>query len=59
MRDLSSAVSGAPVNSAGLQVLLGFIAAVTMFAALGSRHVRRGLLERLLGKVTRPAGLVR
>ena len=42
-----------------LQVLLGFIAAVTVPTTLWSRHWRRGLLEWLLGMVTRPAGLVR
>ncbi|MGX1566973.1 DUF418 domain-containing protein [Streptomyces sp. NPDC055506] len=40
-------------------VLLGFIAAVTVFATLWSRFFRRGPLEWLLGKATRPAELVR
>ncbi|UJV45748.1 DUF418 domain-containing protein [Streptomyces sp. AMCC400023] len=42
-----------------LHVLLGFIAAVTVFATLWSRFFRRGPLEWLLGKATRPAELVR
>lgn len=42
-----------------LHVLLGFIVAVTVFATLWSRHFRRGPLERLLGKATKPAELVR
>ena len=42
-----------------LRVLLGFIAAVTVFATLWSRFFRRGPLEWLLGKATKPAELVR
>ncbi len=42
-----------------LHVLLGFIVAVTVFATLWSRHFRRGPLEWLLGKATKPAELVR
>ncbi|WP_210592681.1 DUF418 domain-containing protein [Streptomyces sp. GESEQ-35] len=42
-----------------LHMLLGFIAAVTAFATLWSRHFRRGPLEWLLGKATKPAELVR
>ncbi|GGX55647.1 DUF418 domain-containing protein [Streptomyces chartreusis] len=42
-----------------LHVLLGFIVAVTAFATLWSRHFRRGPLEWLLGKATKPAELVR
>ncbi|NUP14909.1 MAG: DUF418 domain-containing protein [Streptomyces sp.] len=42
-----------------LHVLLGFIVAVTVFATLWSRCFRRGPLEWLLGKATRPAELVR
>ncbi|MFE4577727.1 DUF418 domain-containing protein, partial [Streptomyces chartreusis] len=42
-----------------LHVLLGFIVAVTVFATLWSRHLRRGPLEWLLGKATKPAELVR
>ncbi|GAA3774334.1 DUF418 domain-containing protein [Streptomyces phyllanthi] len=42
-----------------LHVLLGFIAAVTVFATLWSRYFRRGPLEWLLGKATKPAELVR
>ncbi|MPY60599.1 hypothetical protein FNH08_26670 [Streptomyces spongiae] len=40
-------------------VLLGFIVAVTVLATLWSRFFRRGSLEWLLGKATKPAGLVR
>ncbi|WP_269460193.1 DUF418 domain-containing protein [Streptomyces sp. 3214.6] len=40
-------------------VLLGFLVAVTVFAALWSRFFRRGPLEWLLGKATKPAGWVR
>ncbi|MFC9502637.1 DUF418 domain-containing protein [Streptomyces sp. NPDC057002] len=40
-------------------VLLGFIAAVTVLATLWSRFFRRGPLEWLLGKTTKPAELVR
>ncbi|MFI6374339.1 DUF418 domain-containing protein [Streptomyces sp. NPDC050546] len=40
-------------------VLLGFIAAVTVLATLWSRFFRRGPLEWLLGKATKPAELVR
>ncbi|GAA3795471.1 DUF418 domain-containing protein [Streptomyces phyllanthi] len=40
-------------------VLLGFLVAVTVFATLWSRRFRRGPLEWLLGKATRPAELVR
>ncbi|MDX3520798.1 DUF418 domain-containing protein [Streptomyces scabiei] len=42
-----------------LPVLLGFIGAVTVFATLWSRFFRRGPLEWLLGKATKPAELVR
>ncbi|MEW2402513.1 DUF418 domain-containing protein [Streptomyces sp. NPDC046862] len=42
-----------------LHVLLGFIVAVTVLAALWSRHFRRGPLEWLLGKATKPAELIR
>ncbi|NNN29447.1 DUF418 domain-containing protein [Streptomyces sp. S3(2020)] len=42
-----------------LHVLLGFIVAVTVFASLWSRFFRRGPLEWLLGKATKPAELVR
>ncbi|MET8978393.1 DUF418 domain-containing protein [Streptomyces sp. NPDC004539] len=42
-----------------LHVLLGFIVAVTVFAALWSRFFRRGPLEWLLGKATKPAELIR
>lgn len=42
-----------------LSVLLGFVAAVTVFATLWSRCFRRGPLEWLLGKATRPAQWVR
>lgn len=42
-----------------LHVLLGFIAAITVFAALWSRRFRRGPLEWLLGKATKPAELIR
>jgi hypothetical protein len=55
MRDGRSAVGGASVNSARSQVPFGFIAAGTVLATLRSRHFRQGLLERLLGKVTRRA----
>lgn len=41
-----------------LHVLLGFIAAVTVFATFWSRYFRRGPLEWLLGKATKPAGLL-
>jgi len=44
---------------APLHVLLGFIMAVTVLATLWSRFFRRGPLEWLLGKVTKPAELVR
>ncbi|MGI5452475.1 DUF418 domain-containing protein [Streptomyces sp. CA-249302] len=40
-------------------VLLGFIVAVTVFATLWSRRFRRGPLEWLLGKATKPAELIR
>ncbi|EST36479.1 DUF418 domain-containing protein [Streptomyces roseochromogenus] len=40
-------------------VLLGFIAAVTVFATLWARFFRRGPLEWLLGQATRAAELVR
>ncbi|MDX3729284.1 DUF418 domain-containing protein [Streptomyces caniscabiei] len=40
-------------------VLLGFSVAVTVFATLWSRFFRRGPLEWLLGKATKPAELVR
>ncbi|WEH13720.1 DUF418 domain-containing protein [Streptomyces sp. VNUA24] len=40
-------------------VLLGFLVAVTVFATLWSRFFRRGPLEWLLGKATKPAELVR
>ncbi|MER6558029.1 DUF418 domain-containing protein [Streptomyces sp. NPDC001027] len=42
-----------------LHVLVGFIAAVTVFATLWSRFFRRGPLEWLLGKAAKPAQLVR
>ncbi|HEY8981616.1 MAG TPA: DUF418 domain-containing protein [Streptomyces sp.] len=42
-----------------LHVLLGFVVAVTVFAALWSRFFRRGPLEWLLGKATKPAELIR
>ncbi|WP_326731851.1 DUF418 domain-containing protein [Streptomyces phaeochromogenes] len=42
-----------------LHVLLGFIVAVTVFATLWSRFFRRGPLEWLLGKATKPAELIR
>ncbi|MER5935876.1 DUF418 domain-containing protein [Streptomyces sp. NPDC001928] len=42
-----------------LHVLLGFIVAMTVFAALWSRRFRRGPLEWLLGKATKPAELIR
>ncbi|WP_075693622.1 DUF418 domain-containing protein [Streptomyces acidiscabies] len=42
-----------------LHVLLGFIVAVTVFAALWARYFRRGPLEWLLGKAAKPAELVR
>ncbi|MFE0249833.1 DUF418 domain-containing protein [Streptomyces sp. NPDC059010] len=42
-----------------LHVLVGFIVAITVFAALWSRHFRRGPLEWVLGKATKPAELVR
>ncbi len=42
-----------------LHVLLAFIAAMTVFATLWSRFFRRGPLEWLLGKATKPAELVR
>ncbi|MET9763554.1 DUF418 domain-containing protein [Streptomyces sp. NPDC006372] len=42
-----------------LHVLLGFIVAVTGFATLWSHYFRRGPLEWLLGKATKPAELVR
>ncbi|MEV6130632.1 DUF418 domain-containing protein [Streptomyces violaceusniger] len=42
-----------------LHVLLGFIVAVTAFATLWSRYFRRGPLEWLLGKATKPAERVR
>ena len=42
-----------------LHVLLGFIAAVTVFATLWARYFRRGPLEWLLGRATRVAELVR
>ncbi|WP_030614456.1 DUF418 domain-containing protein [Streptomyces fulvoviolaceus] len=42
-----------------LHVLLGFVVAVTVFATLWSRYFRRGPLEWLLGKATKPAELVR
>lgn len=42
-----------------LHVLLGFIVAMTVFAALWSRRFRRGPLEWLLGKATQPAELIR
>lgn len=42
-----------------LHVLLGFAVAVTVFATLWSRYFRRGPLEWLLGKATKPAELVR
>ncbi|WP_408997474.1 DUF418 domain-containing protein, partial [Streptomyces scabiei] len=41
------------------RVLLGFLVAVTVFATLWSRFFRRGPLEWLLGKATKPAELVR
>ncbi|MFJ9565286.1 DUF418 domain-containing protein [Streptomyces fuscichromogenes] len=41
-----------------LPVLLGFITAVAVFATLWSCHFRRGPLEWLLGKATKPAELV-
>ncbi|MDX2821883.1 DUF418 domain-containing protein [Streptomyces ipomoeae] len=47
------------VPSPSLYVLLGFIVAVTVFATLWSRCFRRGALEWLLGKATKPAELVR
>ncbi|MEX3102507.1 DUF418 domain-containing protein [Streptomyces sp. ST1015] len=40
-------------------VLLGFIVAVTVFAAVWARYFRRGPLEWLLGKATKPAELIR
>ncbi|WP_413105278.1 DUF418 domain-containing protein [Streptomyces sp. Inha503] len=45
--------------SSTLRMLLGFIVAVTLFAALWSRGFRRGPLEWVLGKATEPAELVR
>ncbi|WP_416968983.1 DUF418 domain-containing protein [Streptomyces sp. 4F14] len=42
-----------------LHVLLGFLVAVTVFAAVWARFFRRGPLEWLLGKATKPAELVR
>ncbi|TQE29014.1 DUF418 domain-containing protein [Streptomyces ipomoeae] len=42
-----------------LHVLLGFLVAVTVFATLWSRFFRRGPLEWLLGKATKPAEWVR
>ncbi len=42
-----------------LHVLLGFLAAVTLCAALWSRFFRRGPLEWLLGRATKAADLVR
>ncbi|MGW1505017.1 DUF418 domain-containing protein [Streptomyces mirabilis] len=42
-----------------LHVLLGFLVAVTVFAALWSRHFARGPLEWLLGRATRIAERVR
>ncbi|MFE7277301.1 DUF418 domain-containing protein [Streptomyces sp. NPDC057623] len=42
-----------------LHVLLGFIVAITLFATLWSRYFRRGPLEWVLGKATKPAELVR
>jgi uncharacterized membrane protein YeiB len=42
-----------------LHMLLAFIAAMTVFATLWSRYFRRGPLEWLLGKATKPAELVR
>ncbi|NEA98579.1 DUF418 domain-containing protein [Streptomyces sp. SID13726] len=42
-----------------LRVLVGFIVAITVFATLWSRYFRRGPLEWLLGKATKPAELVR
>jgi len=42
-----------------LHVLVGFIVAATAFATLWSRYFRRGPLEWLLGKATKPAELVR
>ncbi|MFJ3307283.1 DUF418 domain-containing protein [Streptomyces sp. NPDC086549] len=41
-----------------LHVLLGFIVAVTVLATLWSRRFRRGPLEWLLAKATKPAQLV-
>ncbi|MGW0827573.1 DUF418 domain-containing protein [Streptomyces sp. NPDC002845] len=41
-----------------IDVLLGFIAAAAVFATLWSRYFRRGPLEWLLGKATKPAELV-
>lgn len=45
---------GSPVH-----VLLGFLVVVTVFATLWSRCFRRGPLEWLLGKATKPAEWVR
>ncbi|MFJ5304190.1 DUF418 domain-containing protein [Streptomyces sp. NPDC088350] len=45
---------GSPVH-----VLLGFLVAVTVFATIWSRFLRRGPLEWLLGKATKPAEFVR
>jgi len=42
-----------------LRVLLGFLGSVTVFATLWSRFFRRGPLEWLLGKATKPAELLR
>ncbi|WP_443080342.1 DUF418 domain-containing protein [Streptomyces sp. SP18BB07] len=42
-----------------LHVLLGFLAAVTVFATLWSRFFRRGPLEWVIGKATKPAELIR
>ncbi|MFJ7296536.1 DUF418 domain-containing protein [Streptomyces collinus] len=45
---------GSPVH-----VLLAFIVAVTVLATLWSRSFRRGLLEWLMAKATKPAELIR
>ncbi|MGW0710122.1 DUF418 domain-containing protein [Streptomyces sp. NPDC002643] len=45
---------GSPVH-----VLVGFLLVVSVFATLWSRYVRRGPLEWLLGKATKPAERVR
>jgi uncharacterized membrane protein YeiB len=42
-----------------LYVLLGFLVAVTVLATLWSRYFRRGPLEWLLGRATKPAEWVR